>query len=44
MRKSAKKSTPKANVKLPDLKPKRNPKGGRPEPPTGFNDNITLLR
>ena len=32
----------KANVKLPDLKPKKNPKGGIK--PTGFNDNLTLLR
>ncbi len=42
MRSTVKKSTSKAHVKLPDLKPKKNPKGGAK--PTGFNDNITLLQ
>jgi hypothetical protein len=46
MRKTAKTPRSKAHVKLPDLKPKKQPKGGmsRPDPPTGFNDNLTLLR
>ena len=32
---------PKTQIKLPELKPKKDPRGGRP---AGFNDNITLVR
>jgi hypothetical protein len=32
---------PKTSVKLPELKPKKDPRGGLK---VGFNDNLTLVR
>jgi hypothetical protein len=32
---------PKTSVKLPELKPKKDPRGGLK---SGFNDNLTLVR
>lgn len=36
---------PKTQTRLPELTPKKDPRGGTGAPkPVGFNDNITLVR